>query len=88
MQKSRPTRRRLSQGPIGEGSAGAAAAAVYYFRPRGHSVVFVLTCLYPNGVLLRFYFGLRHLAWRFASQVRTPATLLEGVLLKAVEAVI
>ncbi|KAG8177408.1 hypothetical protein JTE90_020437 [Oedothorax gibbosus] len=66
------TRRRLSQGPIGEGSAGAAAAAaVYYFRPRGHSVVFVLTCLYPNGVLLRFYFGLRTLAWRFASQVRT-----------------
>ncbi|KAG8191234.1 hypothetical protein JTE90_021968 [Oedothorax gibbosus] len=44
----------------------SAAAPV---RPRGHSVVYVLTCLYPNGVLLRFYFGLRHLAWRFASQV-------------------
>ncbi|KAG8173458.1 hypothetical protein JTE90_015710 [Oedothorax gibbosus] len=46
---------RLSQGPIGEGSAGAAAAAVYYLRP----VVYVLTCLYPNGVLLRFYFGIK-----------------------------
>ncbi|KAG8199926.1 hypothetical protein JTE90_015909 [Oedothorax gibbosus] len=28
-------------------------------RPRGHSVVYVLTCLYPNGVLLRFYFGIK-----------------------------